>query len=84
MGVILGDWWYVLQVSAIFTVVHYLMSALAIRIDDEDPKLLWYAGLLVFGFKQITDFLLLKALVEQLSNKKAIWTSAKRTGIRKE
>jgi len=84
MGIILGDWWYVLQVSAIFTVVHYLMSALAIRIDDEDPKLLWYAGLLVFGFKQITDFLLLKALVEQLSNKKAIWTSAKRTGIRKE
>ncbi|MCE9653375.1 MAG: glycosyltransferase [Nitrosarchaeum sp.] len=83
MGIILGDWVYVLEVSAIFTVVHYLMSALAIRIDDEDPKLLWYAGLLVFGFKQITDFLLLKALAEQLTNKKAVWTSAKRTGIKR-
>ena len=81
LGIILGDGWYVLQVSAIFTVVHYLMSALAIRIDDEDPKLLWYAGFLVFGFKQIVDFLLLKAIIEQLRKKKATWTSAKRIGI---
>ncbi len=81
LGIILGDGLYVLQVSLIFTVVHYLMTALAIRIDDEDPKLLWYAGFLVFGFKQIIDALLLKAIIEQLQNKKAIWTSAKRTGI---
>jgi len=81
LGIILGDGWYVLQVSAIFTVVHYLMSALAIRIDDEDPKLLWHAGFLVFGFKQIVDFLLLKAIIEQLRKKKATWTSAKRIGI---
>ena len=81
IGIILGDGWYVLQVSAIFIVVHYLMSALAIRIDDEDPKLLWYAGFLVFGFKQIIDYLLLKAIIEQLRKKKATWTSAKRTGV---
>jgi cellulose synthase/poly-beta-1,6-N-acetylglucosamine synthase-like glycosyltransferase len=81
LGIILGDGLYVLQVSAIFTVVHYLMSALAIRIDDEDPKMLWYAGFLVFGFKQIVDFLLLKALIEHLQKKKAVWTSAKRIGV---
>ena len=81
IGIILGDGLYVLQVSAIFIVVHYLMSALAIRIDDEDPKLLWYAGFLVFGFKQIIDYLLLKAIIEQLRKKKATWTSAKRTGV---
>ena len=81
VGIILGDGWYVLQVSTIFIVVHYLMSALAIRIDDEDPKLLWHAGFLVFGFKQIIDYLLLKAIIEQLRNKKATWTSAKRTGV---
>lgn len=82
LGIILGDGWYVLQVSLIFTVVHYLMSALAIRIDDEDPKLLWHAGFLVFGFKQITDALLLKAIIEQLQNKRATWTSAKRIGVK--
>ncbi|KAF6247581.1 glycosyl transferase [Nitrosopumilus sp. b3] len=81
LGVVLGDWLYVLQISLIFTVVHYLMTALAIRIDNEDPKLLWHAGFLVFGFKQIIDALLLKAIIEQLRNKKATWTSAKRVGI---
>jgi len=81
LGIIMGDGLYVLQVSLIFTIVHYLMCALAIRIDDEDPKLLWHAGFLVFGFKQIVDALLLKAIIEQLQNKRATWTSAKRIGV---
>jgi hypothetical protein len=57
------------------------MSALAIRIDGEDPKLLLYAGFLIFGFKQLVDFLQLKAIIEQITNKKATWTSAKRIGV---
>ena len=81
IGVIMGDGWYILQISLIFVVVHYLMTALALRIDNEDPKLLLYAIFLVYGFKQIIDFLLLKAIIEQLRNKKATWTSAKRIGI---
>ena len=79
-GILNGDGWWVLEAAGIFTVVHYLMSALAIRIDNEDPKLLIYAGFLLFGFKQIVDFLLLKALLEQLMGKKAVWTSARRIG----
>jgi len=81
LGVIMGDGWYVLQVLLIFTTVHYLMTALALRIDGEDQKLLWHAGFLVFGFKQIVDALLLKAIIEQLRNTKATWTSAKRIGV---
>ncbi|MCJ8306969.1 MAG: glycosyltransferase [Nitrosopumilus sp.] len=81
LGVIMGDGWYVLQVLLIFTTVHYLMTALALRIDGGDQKLLWHAGFLVFGFKQIVDALLLKAIIEQLRNTKATWTSAKRIGV---
>lgn len=81
IGVIMGDGLYILQISLIFVVVHYLMTALALRIDGEDPKLLIYAIFLVYGFKQIIDFLLLKAIIEQLRNKKATWTSAKRIGV---
>jgi len=80
LGIISGDGWWVLEAAGIFMVVHFLMSALAIRIDDEDPKLLFYSGFLLFGFKQIVDFLLLKALIEQLMGKKATWTSARRIG----
>ena len=81
VGVALGDGWYILQISLIFIVVHYLMTALAIRIDGEDPKLIWHTIFLVYGFKQMTDFLLLKAIIEQLTRRKATWTSAKRIGV---
>lgn len=81
IGVIMGDGLYILQISLIFVVVHYLMTALALRIDKEDPKLLLYAIFLVYGFKQIVDFLLLKAIIEQLRKKKATWTSAERIGV---
>ena len=81
LGIIMGDGWYVLQVSLIFIIVHYLMTSLALRIDGEDQKLLAYAGFLVFGYKQIVDFLLLKAMIEQLRKTKATWTSATRIGV---
>jgi len=81
LGVIMGDGWYVFQVMMIFTIVHYLMTSLALRIDGEDQRLLGYAGFLVFGFKQIVDFLLLKAIIEQLTKSKATWTSAQRIGV---
>ncbi|MDH3610443.1 MAG: glycosyltransferase [Nitrosopumilus sp.] len=80
LGILAGDGWWVLEAAGIFTVVHFLMCALAIRIDNEDPKLLLYSGFLLFGFKQIVDFLLLKAIFEQLTGKKATWTSARRIG----
>ena len=80
IGIMFGDGIFVLQVYLIFLVVHYLMSALAIRIDGDDMRMLPYAGLLVTGFKQITDALLLKAIFEQILGKKATWTSAQRIG----
>ena len=83
IGVALGDGWYVLQIFLIFTTVHYMMTALALRIDEENMSLLGYAGFLVVGFKQIVDFLLLKAILEHVFRREAIWTSATRTGITK-
>ncbi|MDX1596579.1 MAG: glycosyltransferase, partial [Nitrosopumilaceae archaeon] len=83
IGIALGDGWYVLQIFLIFTTVHYMMTALALRIDEEKMGLLTHAGFLVVGFKQIVDFLLLKAILEHLFKRKAIWTSAKRTGVTK-
>jgi hypothetical protein len=54
---------------------------LAIRIDGDDPKLIAYSTFMIIGFKQITDFLLLKAAIDVLFKRKAVWTSAKRVGI---
>ncbi|MFQ5440473.1 MAG: glycosyltransferase [Nitrosopumilaceae archaeon] len=82
-GVLMGDVIWVLEVVAIFVVVHVLMTALAIRIDNENTKLLVYSPFLLFGYKQIVDFLLLRALFEQVTGRKAKWTSAKRTGTKR-
>ena len=57
------------------------MTALALRIDGEDQRLLSHTGFLVFGFKQIIDFMLLRAIIDELRHKKATWTSAKRIGV---
>lgn len=81
-GILAGDGFFVAQFFFVFLVVHYMMVALALRIDGEDMKLLPYGGFLVLGFKQIINFLLLKAIFEHLYGRKAIWTSAKRTGFR--
>lgn len=81
-GILAGDGFFVAQFFFVFLVVHYMMVALALRIDGEDMKLLPYGGFLVLGFKQIINFLLLKAIFEHLRGRKAIWTTAKRTGFR--
>ncbi len=45
-GLLAGDLVWILEVVAIFVVVHILMSALALRIDNEDPKLVHIAIIL--------------------------------------
>lgn len=66
---------------ALFILLSHLQSALAIRIDGDDPKLIAYSTFMVIGYKQITDFLLLKAAIDVLFKRKAVWTSIKRIGV---
>jgi len=77
----LGEWEVLAIMMAHFILLTYLVSALAVRIDKSDPKLIAYAIFFVIGYKQIVDFLLIKALFEMLLHKKAVWTSAKRVGF---
>lgn len=77
---LLGNAWLVLEVFAIFTVLQSLQVLLATRMDNEDPKLVFYGIFLVIGFKQILDFLLISAIFEKLLKKEITWTSAERVG----
>jgi len=70
-GAFLGDVLWVLSAVSVFMVVNILMTALAIRIDNEDQKLLLYSPLLLFGFKQIIDLLLIRAIIEHVIGKKS-------------
>lgn len=81
IGIFAGDAIFVIVSFALFILLSHLQSALAIRIDGDDPKLIAYSTFMVIGYKQITDFLLLKAAIDVLFKRKAVWTSAKRIGV---
>jgi poly-beta-1,6 N-acetyl-D-glucosamine synthase len=72
---------FVAEIFAIFCLLQCLQAALAVRLDNEDSKLIFYAIFLVIGYKQILDILQMRAVVERLLKRKAIWTSADRVGI---
>ena len=78
---VFGNTMFVLEMFAVFSVLQCLQVALAIRMDNEDPKLVLYGIFLVVGYKQILDFLLIRAVLERLFRKEMSWTSAERVGI---
>jgi hypothetical protein len=51
---------------------------MAVRMDNDDKKMILYSVFMVVGYKQITDLMQIKAVIEEVFGKKAIWTSAKR------
>ena len=76
-----GGGWFVLEMFAIFSSLQCLQVALAVRLDNEDPRLVLYGIFLVVGFKQILDIFLVGAVFEHLIKKDKVWTSAERIGI---
>ncbi len=76
--IILGNYSFVAFVLLMFIIMQYLLSAMAIRMDRDDKKMLFFSIFMVLGYKQIVDFLSVKAIVEEAFGKKAIWTSAQR------
>jgi cellulose synthase/poly-beta-1,6-N-acetylglucosamine synthase-like glycosyltransferase len=75
---LLGNYTYVAFILGMFIVMQYLLSAMAVRMDKDDKKMILYSVFLVIGYKQITDILQLKAVFEEFIGLKAKWTSAQR------
>lgn len=75
---ILGEYLFVVYTFGLYITLQYLLSAMAVRMDNDDKKMILYSVFLVIGYKQITDWMQVKAVLEEILGKKAIWTSAKR------
>lgn len=75
---ILGQYLFVVYTLTMYITLQYLMSAMAVRMDGDDKKAILYSVFLVIGYKQIIDFMQVKAVFEEIFGKKAIWTSAQR------
>lgn len=76
--ILIGNYSFVAFVLLMFIIMQFLLSAMAIRMDKDDKKMLVFSIFMVLGYKQLIDFLSVKAIVEEVFGKKAVWTSAQR------
>ncbi|MGI0004545.1 MAG: glycosyltransferase family 2 protein, partial [Candidatus Nitrosotenuis sp.] len=76
--ILIGNYSFVAFVVLMFIIMQFLLSAMAVRMDRDDKKMIIFSIFMVLGYKQIIDFLSVKAIVEEAFGKKAIWTSAQR------
>jgi hypothetical protein len=74
-----GIW--LLYMFLFFLSLQFLLSILAIQLDEEDMKLALYSPFFVFGYKHFCDFIMLKSLFDILLRRKVGWTRARRIGI---
>jgi len=81
LALIEGDTLFVITSFGFFIALQYLINAMAVRIDGDDPKLILYSVFFNFGYKQLLDFLLLRTAIAQIFKRKQKWTSAKRIGL---
>jgi biofilm PGA synthesis N-glycosyltransferase PgaC len=63
-----------------FCLLQFLLSLLAVQLDNEDWKLALYSPLFVFGYKQLCDFVTIKSLFDVLFRKNLKWTRVRRLG----
>lgn len=75
---IVGNYSFVAFTLGMFILLQYLLSAMAVRMDKDDKRMILYSVFLVIGYKQIVDILQLKAVAEEFIGLKAKWTSAQR------
>jgi cellulose synthase/poly-beta-1,6-N-acetylglucosamine synthase-like glycosyltransferase len=70
----------VLFVMAVFVLIQTTYSLLAIMMDDEDWKLIIYSPLFVVGFKEVRNFIKIKALFDILARREMKWGTLQRIG----
>lgn len=76
--IVIGNYLFVAFILGMFILLQYLLTVLAVRMDNDDKKIILYSVFFVIGYKQLIDILQLKAVFEEIMRKKAVWTSAKR------
>ncbi|MBC7119981.1 MAG: hypothetical protein H5T33_00130 [Candidatus Methanosuratus sp.] len=69
-----------LVMFSVFIFLQFLLSLLAVEIDEEERRLVLYSPFFVFGYKHLIDFFLIKALFDVLFKREHSWTKVRRIG----
>lgn len=80
LAVLEGMWLFVLFSFLLFTCLQFVLSSMALLIDEEDDwKMTLYSPLMVIGYKHLVDFIILKGVFDVIfrGNGGLKWTSSK-------
>ncbi|MGI0029045.1 MAG: glycosyltransferase family 2 protein [Nitrososphaera sp.] len=80
MAILEGMWLFILFSFVLFACLQFVLSAIALVIDEEDDwKVILYSPLLVVGYKHLVDFMIIKGVLDVVLRRRESlsWTSAK-------
>jgi biofilm PGA synthesis N-glycosyltransferase PgaC len=79
IALIQGMWMFMLFSFLLFTSLQFVLSSIALLIDEEDDwKIVLYSPLMVVGYKHLVDLIIIKGVLDVAFRRKNLkWTSAK-------
>lgn len=79
LALLQGMWMFVLFSFLLFTSLQFVLSSIALLIDEEDDwKIVLYSPLMVIGYKHLVDLIIIKGVLDVAFRRKGLkWTSAK-------
>jgi hypothetical protein len=77
-----GMWMFVFFSFVLFVSLQFVLSSIALLIDEEDDwKLVLYSPLMVIGYKHLVDLIIIKGVLDVAFRRKGLkWTSSKVQG----
>ncbi len=80
LAILSGAEIWLLYMFLFFLALQFLLTILAIQLDEDDMKLTLYAPFFIFGYKHLCDFLMIKSLFDVLLRRQMKWDRARRVG----
>ncbi|HEY8140075.1 MAG TPA: glycosyltransferase family 2 protein [Nitrososphaera sp.] len=80
LAILEGMWLFILFSFLLFTCLQFVLSSMALLIDEEDDwKMILYSPLMVIGYKHLVDFIILKGVLDVIFRGNGVlkWTSSK-------
>lgn len=80
LAIIEGMWMFILFAFLLFTSLQFVLSAIALLIDEEDDwKVVLFSPFMVIGYKHLVDVLIIKGILDVMvkGTNNLKWTSAK-------
>jgi len=81
LAILAGDVILLLMIFGVFLLLQFVVSILAIELDDEDLKLAVFAPFFVIGYKHILDAVKMKAAFDVITKQRMGWDKLDRIGL---